>query len=329
MKRWISIFLLLTLVLTFTSCAKEDAEEQGEKEVTFVFDWVPNTNHTGVYVAAEKGFYKEQGLKVNIVQPPEDGGESLVASGKAEFGVGFQDTMAAAWANEDPLPITAVLAIINHNTSGILSAKDKNIESPKDMEHHNYATWDNPVEQAMLKNVIEKDGGDFSKVELIPSTVTDAVSALQTNIDTLWVYYAWDGIAAEVKGLETNYFNFADINPIFDYYTPFIFSSDRFIEEHPELVRAFVEGTSKGYQYAIEHPEEAAEILLKHNPEMDEEIAMASQKWLADQYQADGDRFGEIDPERWNAFYDWLWEEKLIDQKIEKDFGFTNEFLPE
>lgn len=327
-KKFLSIVLMASLVLSLAACGDKKAGEGQEQEVTFVFDWVPNTNHTGIYVADEKGFYKEHGLKVNIVQPPEDGGESLVASGKAEFGVSFQDTMAAAWAKEDPLPITAILAIINHNTSGILSAKDKGILSPKDMTGHNYATWDSPVEQAILKNVIEKDGGDFSKVEMIPSTVTDAVSALQTNIDSLWVYYAWDGVAAKVKGLETNYFNFVDINPIFDYYSPFIFSSNQFIEEHPELVRAFVEATSKGYEYAIEHPEEAAEILCDRNPEIDKELAVESQKWLATQYQSDAPRFGEFDPVRWNNFYHWLWEEGLIEKEIEKDFGFTNEFLP-
>ncbi|MDO5713991.1 MAG: ABC transporter substrate-binding protein [Tissierellia bacterium] len=330
MKKIISILLIFTLLLPLSACGgKEETKSNELKEITFVLDWTPNTNHTGIYVAQEKGFYEEQGLKVNIVQPPEDGAESLVAGGKAEYGVSFQDIMATAWSKEDPLPITAILAIINHNTSGILSGKDKNILSPKDMQGHNYATWDDPIEQAILKNVIEKDGGDFSKVEMLPSTVTDAVSALQTNVDSLWVYYAWDGIATEVKEVPTNYFEFIDINPVFDYYSPFIIGNNKYMEEHPEEVKAFLKATVEGYTFAMEHPEEAAEILCKANPEIDEELAKASQVWLADKYQEDAPRFGEFDKDRWNNFYQWLWEEKLIEREIEQDFGFTNEFLPE
>ena len=58
-----------------------------------------------------------------------------------------------------------------------------------------------------MQNVVEADGGDFSKVELVPSTVTDEVSALESkSVDAIWVFYAWAGIATEVAGLETDYF---------------------------------------------------------------------------------------------------------------------------
>lgn len=330
MKKTVSLLLIGALLLSLTACGGgEEAKDPGDlKEVTFVLDWTPNTNHTGVYVARELGYYRDVGLKVNIVQPPEDGAESLVAGGKAEYGVSFQDMMASALAKENPLPLTAVMAIINHNTSGIISVKDKNITRPKEMEGHNYATWNDPIEQAVLKNVVEADGGDFSKVEILPSTVTDAVSALQTDVDTIWVYYAWDGIATEVNGLDTNFFKFIDINPVFDYYSPFIFTNNDYMKENPEEVRAFVEATVKGYKYAMKNPEKAADILIKENPEMDRELVVASQKWLADQYQADAPRFGEFEPDRWNGFYEWLWKEGLIEREIPKDFGYTNEFLP-
>ncbi|MDQ9749711.1 ABC transporter substrate-binding protein, partial [Acinetobacter baumannii] len=65
------------------------AEEEKEK-ITFVLDWTPNTNHTGLYVAQNQGFFEKHGLEVEIVQPPEDGADTLVASGKAQFGISFQ-----------------------------------------------------------------------------------------------------------------------------------------------------------------------------------------------------------------------------------------------
>ena len=142
-----------------------------------VLGWTPNTNHTGLYVAQELGYFEEAGLEVEIVQPPEDGAEVLVASGKAQFGVSFQDSMAPALTGDNALPITAVASVIQHNTSGIISRAGEGMDKPKGMEGHNYATWNGSIELATLKAVVEADGGNFDKIELIPSTVTGSMSA--------------------------------------------------------------------------------------------------------------------------------------------------------
>ena len=119
-------------------------------------DWTPNTNHTGIYVAKEKGYFKEAGLDVEIVQPPEDGAEVLVGSGKAQFGISFQDTMMPAVVGDDALPIKAVAAVLQHNTSGIVSRKGDGIKRPKGLEGKKYATWNQDIEKAILKQVVEK-----------------------------------------------------------------------------------------------------------------------------------------------------------------------------
>ena len=100
---------------------KEKQEKKELEKITFVLDWTPNTNHTGLYVAEEKGYFEDAGVDVEIVQPPEDGASALVASGKAQFGIDFQDSIAPAFASDDPLPVTAVATLIQHNTSGIIS----------------------------------------------------------------------------------------------------------------------------------------------------------------------------------------------------------------
>lgn len=298
------------------------------EEITVVLDWTPNTNHTGIYVAQEKGYFEEAGLKAEIVQPPEDGAEVLVASGKAQFGISFQDTMMPAVTGEDALPIEAVAAVLQHNTSGIVSRKGEGIDTPKGLEGKKYATWDLDIEKATLEQVVEKDGGDFSKVELIPSTVTDEVSALQSkSVDAIWIFYGWAGIATEAAGLETDYFAFRDIDPVFDYYTPVIIGNQDWLKENPETAKAFLSSVKKGYEFAIENVEEAADILCKAAPELDEEMVLASQEYMAGQYQAEADQWGYIDPKRWNAFYGWINEKGLSEAEIPENTGFTNEYL--
>lgn len=335
MKRKLyTVVLLLLLVLTFAACGKKE-EKQGSKQedkqkITFVLDWTPNTNHTGLYVAQAKGYFEEAGLEVEIQQPPEDGAEVLIASGKADFGVSFQDTMAAALVGDDALPITAVAAVIQHNTSGIISRAGEGMNSPKGMEGHSYATWNSPIELATLEQVVKADGGDFSKVELIPSTVTDEVTALKSkSVDSIWIFYAWAGVKTELEGLETDYFEFADIDPVFDYYTPVIIANNKFLKENPETAKAFLKALSKGYEFAIENPEEAADILCKAAPELDKELVFASQKYLADRYQAEAKCWGYIDADRWNNFYKWINDNKLVEGEIPLNTAFTNDYLPQ
>lgn len=329
-KRVLAVMLSVLLVAAMTGCGskKEDADDGKLKKITFVLDWTPNTNHTGIYVAKEKGYFKEAGLDVEIVQPPEDGAEVLVGSGKAQFGVSFQDTMMPAVVGDDALPIRAVAAVLQHNTSGIVSRKGEGIKRPKGLEGKKYATWNQDIEKAILKQVVEKEKGNFSKVKMIPSTVTDEVSALKSKkVDAIWIYYGWAGIATEVAGLDTDYFAFKDIDPVFDYYTPVIIGNSDWMKENEETAKAFLSAAKKGYEYAIEHPENAGNILCEVSPELDSKMVQASQKYMKDQYKAEVEQWGYINPKRWNAFYDWISEKGLSKTKIPENTGFTNDYL--
>lgn len=338
MKRSIYIFvfaILLTLGLIAcntgkdSEAGKKDTGSAANEKVRIVLDWTPNTNHTGLYVAQEKGYFAEQGLEVEIMQPPEGSTTSLVGAGGAEFGISFQDTLAATFASDNPIPVTAVAAIIQHNTSGILSLKETGIDRPAKMAGHSYATWDSPIELAMIKKIVEDDGGKFEDIELIPNTVTDEVTALQTDIESVWVYYAWGGIKAEIEGLETNYLNFADYGQELDFYTPVIVANNEFLKNKPEIAKKALAAIKAGYEYAIENPKEAAKILLKAAPELDEELVTRSQEWLKDKYKAEVERWGYIDQKRWDSFYNWLYENRLVEKKIPEGYGFSNDYLPE
>ena len=316
--------MCIVMMCQVLGCGSENKEDT----LTFVLDWTPNTNHIGLYVAQAKGYFEEAGIDVEIVQPPEGGAEVLVASGKAQFGVSAQDTMFPALTGENALPIEAVAAIIQHNTSGIISRAGEGMDRPKGLEGKKYATWDLDLEKATIREVVEMDGGDYNKVELIPSTVTDEVSALQSkSVDAIWIFYGWAGIATEVAGLETDYFAFKDISEALDFYTPVIIGNSEWMKNNSEKTKLFLLAVKKGYEYAIEHPEEAAEILCEAAPELDQELVLESQKYMAEQYQADAEYWGYIDAERWNAFYNWINEQGLSSESVPENTGFTNEYL--
>ncbi len=330
-KKIIAVLLSMALVFVFASCGK-DTKDNSLTEITVCLDWTPNTNHTGLFVADALGYYEQAGLKVTLVQPPENGAELMVAAGQAQFGVSFQDSLAATFASDTPIGVTSVAAILQHNTSGIISRKGDGVDSPKGLENKKYSTWDSPIELKIIESIMESDGGDYSKLELIPNVVTNEAEALKNkDTDAIWIYYAWAGVQCEISGLEFDYFNFIDIDPVFDYYTPVIISNNDFLNENPETAKAFLNATQKGYEYAIENPEDAANILVQSDTTGSlvgsEELVIKSQQWISKQYIADAEKWGVIDTERWDNFYTWLYNEGLIDRQLQSGYGFTNEFL--
>ena len=328
-QKLIAIVLVVVMTVGLITFSGETETVSELKDVTFCLDWTPNTNHTGIYVADKLGYYEEAGLKVTIVQPPEGGAEIMTASGQSQFGISAQDSLAANFASDEPMGITAVATILQHNTSGIISLDCK---SPKNLEGKRYSTWDSPTEKAMIKHVMEKDGGDFSKVELIPNVITNEAEALRHgDTDAVWIYYAWSGINAELSNLDFEYFAFRDIDEVFDFYTPVIIANNAFLENDPETAKAFLEATAKGYKFAIENPETAAHILINGDTTGSligsEELVIESQKWINEQYISDANTWGIIDPVRWDSFYNWLGTEGLTESIIPKGTGFTNDYL--
>lgn len=330
-KKYISIILAGALMLTTLSgCSKkeEKSANKGEK-VTVVLDWTPNTNHTGLYTALENGYYKDQGLDVKIVQPPEGGAASLVASGKADFGISYQEEVTYAKTSDDPLPIKAIAAVIQHNSSGFASPKDKNIKTPKDFEGKIYGGWGSESETAAIKAVMEKTGADFDKVTIADIGQDDFFTATTNSVDFAWIYEGWDVVQAKLKNFDLNFIPLNQFDKRLDYYTPVIISNETLLNDNPELAKKFMKATTEGYQFAIDNPEEAAKILVKHAPEIDEELAIESQKFLASKYKDDAPRWGEMKDEVWNNYTAFLKEYGLINKDLKPEDAYTNEFLPQ
>ncbi len=325
----VSIILASVMVFVATACTakpKKEIQQDPLKKVTVVLDWTPNTNHTGLYVADEKGFFKEHGLEVEIIQPSEGTSDTIVASGKAQFGISYQESVTYARAAD--VPLVSVAAVIQHNTSGFASLKEKSILTPKDFEGKVYGGWGSEMEEATIRYLMEQSGADFSKVTIMTTGDADFFQASATGqIDFAWIFEGWAGIEAKQKGMELNYIDLGKEAPIFDYYTPVIITNETILKEEKELVEAFMKGVKKGYEYAIKNPEDAADILIKEVPEINSELVIESQKFLSERYQADAATWGLQKDEVWQRYTDWMFENGFIEKKIDVTKAYTNEFI--
>lgn len=324
--------LVLLLLLVVTACGAQDSDstsQDGEalEKVTFVLDWTPNTNHTGIYVAKEKGFFEEEGLDVDIMLPGEVGSNQLVASGQANFGVSYQERVIMA--RPEGLPIVSIAAVIQHNTAGYASPASKNITSPKDFEGKKFGGIGVPLQEMMMRTIMEEHGADVEKVEFVNIGQSDWFTAMEREVDFSTIYYGWTGIEAELRGLEINMMFYKDVSEGFNFYTPILITSEDMIEKHPDTVRKFVHAAAKGYEFAIENPSEAADILIESVPELNPDLVKRSQEWLADRYQDDADQWGIQELDRWVKPINHMYEAGIIDEKPDPEASFTNAFLPE
>lgn len=321
----LTTLLGMVLVVVLTACRGAETAGQPTKAVLSL-DWVPNTNHTGFYVALDKGWYAEEGIELEI-QIPSDPAAALkqVAAGNTEFGVSFEEEVTIARAND--IPVVSIAAIIQHNTSAFAALKSSGIKSAADFEGKKYASYGLPIERPILEGLMRCAGADASKVEFV-DVGFDAFPALVAGrVDLAWIFMGWDGIQAQLKGVELA------VVPLYgsclpDYYTPVIISGEKTLSKRGDLVRRFLAATARGYEYAIQNPEESAEILLKHSPESDPALVKASQSYLSPRYQEDAPRWGEQKAEIWRQFTDWMFEQKLISKKIDAERAYTSKYLP-
>lgn len=304
----------------------DDAQSEDLKKVTVILDYVPNTNHTGMYVALDKGYYEEEGLDVEIIEPTDGATATLIAQQKGTFGISYQEDVTIALTSEDPLPIKAVATILQHNTSGFVSLADSGIESPADFEGKTYAGWGGPGESAVLEACMTQAGADFSKLNIVISDGT-GFEALGKSCDIMWFFEGWDNIIAAMNGCELNYMELRQLDERLDYYTPVIITSDAVIEEDPEMVSAFLRATARGYQDAIDDPDAAAELLYAHVPDYDKEMLKKSQEYLADKYMEDTDTWGLMKDEVWDNYASFLKEYGVISEVLPASDCYTNEFL--
>lgn len=323
MKRFY-FFIVLSLLLT--ACSTSKMEESQLEKIQFVLDWTPNTNHTGLYVAQEKGFFEAEGLDVEIILPGEASATQLVAAGKASFGISAQEAITEA--RTQAIPIVSIATILQHNTSGFASLKKEGLLSPKDYEGKIYGGWGAPLEKAVMSALMEKENADIDKVNMINIGSADFFTSLERDIDFSWIYYAWTGIEAELRGIELNMHYLNEYANKLDFYTPVIATNEKMMQTHPEVVRAFLNAVTKGYIFAIEEPGEAANILLKAVPDLDQELVQASQQWISSRYQDDAPRWGEQKLTIWQNYADWLNENQLLEGEFIAEEAFTNDFLP-
>ena len=145
----------------------------------------------------------------------------------------------------------------------------------------------------------------------------------------MWFFEGWDSVMAEMNGVKLNYMPCRELDERLDYYTPVLIAGEQVLKEDPEMVKAFLRATKKGYEDTIADPDGAAEILQKAAPNYDLEMLKKSQEYLAGKFVDDAPRWGVMKEEVWQYYTDFMTEYGVIEKGLDVSGCYTNDYLPE
>lgn len=324
------LFILASVLVlaVISGCEKRDEKNKSQlTKVRFLLDWTPNTNHTGIYIAKEKGYYKELGLDVEILPAGNDAAIEVISGEGAEFAIGEQEGITLAHSVHPDIDVVAVAAVLQSNTSGFLVSEKSGIKSPKDLAGKQFGGSETSINKAILNHIIVKDGGEKDTVKYKNVNSMDVMQGLQYGIDFEWAYAGWDVIKAGLENKNMPFIKLTDYDKNLEFYTPVIMASNKFLTRNPEIAKKFLKATARGYEDAIKDPKSAAEILIKNAQGLDVALVESSQKFLGNHYKEDAPYWGHMEPEVWEKFSKFLYENGGIQNEVDDSKMFTNKYL--
>ena len=322
-----AVLMLLMLIIVGCGGTKEKTEKKLDT-VDVVLDWYPNAIHCFLYNAIEKGYFEEEGIKVNIHFPSNASDPmALPAAKKADIGIYYLHHLVMARANEN-IPITSIGAITQKPLNVIIALKENNIKRAKDLEGKTIGYSGGPLSEESLKAMVEYDGGDASKVKVI-----DVGFELLTSMITKQVGATIGGLVnhevpvMEEKGLPVDYFYCTEYG-MPNYYEELFVANDDLIKERKDVYVRFLKAANKGFNDMMNNPEESLDILLAKQEAdqfpLSRNVETQSINILIPIMKEEGVPFLHQDAEVWQENINWLYDHKIIDKKVDANEMFIN-----
>ena len=304
--------------------AAETADTQTDnkdlREVNVVLDWYPNAIHTFLYTAIERGYFAEEGLDVKIHFPANDNDAlALVAAGKAEIGMYYQQDVIQAVANQGT-GIKSIGAIVQSPLNVILSLKDKNITKPEDLVGKTIGYGGTVLSEALVKCMMENVGADASDVNMI-NVGFELMSSMTTgNVDaTIGCLVNHEVPQLEEEGFDVNYFSVSGYG-IPNYYEEVFLTNDDLLENEPEVVAGFLRAAKKGFDDFKADPDGCLAILMNNQNEenfpLTQSVEEQSCATLIPLMETEDAAFLTQTDECWQEKIDWMLENQLIDKAV-------------
>lgn len=301
------------------------------EKLRLALDWTPNTNHTGFFVARDKGYYKEVGIDLDIQSPLDDNYSTTPAKklelGKTDIAIAPTESLISYRTKSEPFQMRAIAALLQEDASAIATLKSSGINRPKNLDGKSYASYGARYEDEIVRQMIRNDGGKGELELHYPDKLGIWNTLVEGTFDATWIFIAWEGVEAETRGINLTTFTLGDYDIPYGY-SPVLCTSEEQVNTNTDSLVNFLKATKRGFEFAISNPEKAADILKPELTDHDRKHInlVKSQNRINKFYVKDG-TWGMMDIHVFDTFVGWLKAKNLVPESLEADLLYTNKIV--
>ena len=322
LKKCLSGLVLASAVAAGATAALAD------DKIKLRLDWAYGSEHAPIFLAVEKGFFKDEGIEVQLL--PGEGSSvtaKLVGNRDADFGYATADQILIAAQRGLPLLSTGV--ILQKNPTALIFKKSSPIKDvASDLAGKTIGVQlksNTSLQWEKVKADLKLDTSTFREV---PADLAIVPLLTADRIDAGVGFFHNDGLKARTSGVDVDWILFDDLG--LKMYSSALFTNTELAKENPDLVHRVTRAFVKGWTYSREHPDEALAAFVKANPETDKAYAEAKLPevlHLTESEDTEKNGLGHSTEEAWNNLQDTLSNMGIIPDKIDVKTVFTNDYL--
>jgi putative hydroxymethylpyrimidine transport system substrate-binding protein len=315
MRRAAALLAAILLLAGITGCGGGGAEPGAPKGVVLVLDFVPNAVHSGIYAAQRQDYYRDDGIDLTIRQPGEStDAPKLLQAGRADFAI--LDIHDLGITREHGFDVVGTMPIVQRPLAAVIARGNGPVRRPRELEGNTVGVTGLPSDEAVVDSEVSADGGDPAKVDRVTIGFNAISSLAAGKVDAATGFWNAEGVALQRQGVPVRIFkvNRYGAPP---YPELILTASKQTIESDPKLVDAMVAATTRGYEFASDHPAQALDDLLAAVPSLDRGDQGAQLQALGPDL-----RPAPFDPTMLREWAAWDLEHGLLERPLDIESAF-------